>query len=112
MASLDLTFHALADPTRRRILSRLARSETSISDLAKPYKMSLQAVSKHLGVLRRAGLIQQRRQGRVRTCRLVARPLEDASAWMIEYRRFWEGQLDSLASFFEQDSATKKPKKK
>jgi DNA-binding transcriptional ArsR family regulator len=111
MPSLDLTFHALSDPTRRRILSRLAHSETSISDLAKPYKMSLQAVSKHLGVLRKAGLISQSRQGRVRTCRLVGRPLEDASGWLLEYRRFWEAQLDSLESFLAQESDPKKSKK-
>jgi len=111
MPSLDLTFHALSDPTRRRILSRLAQSETSISDLAKPYKMSLQAVSKHLGVLRRAGLIQQRRQGRVRTCRLMGQPLERAAGWLVEYRRFWEGQLDALENFLAQDTDTKRPKK-
>ncbi len=109
MPSLDLTFHALSDPTRRRILSRLAESETTISDLAKPYKMSLQAVSKHLGVLRRAGLIQQRQQGRVRTCRLVGRPLEDATKWLVEYHRFWSEQLDSLASFLEAESDNENP---
>ena len=99
--SLDSTFHALSDPTRRRILSRLARSETSISDLAKPFEMSLPAVTKHLGVLRRAGLVSQRREGRVRYCRLTAQPLQSATKWLFDYREFWEGQLDALEKFFE-----------
>ena len=101
--SLDSTFHALSDSTRRRILSRLARSETSVSDLAKPFRMSLPAVTKHLSVLRRAGLIQQRRKGRVRICRLTGQPLHDATRWLFDYRKFWEGQLDALERFFEQN---------
>jgi len=102
--SLDSTFHALSDPTRRRILSRLARSETSISDLAKPFQMSLPAVTKHLSVLRRAGLIEQRREGRVRYCRLRAQPLQSATKWLFDYRDFWEEQLDSLERFFEEQN--------
>jgi DNA-binding transcriptional ArsR family regulator len=111
MLTLDATFHALSDPTRRQILSRLARSETSISELAEPFNMTLPAVTKHLGVLRRAGLIEQRRTGRVRTCRLVGQPLQDAANWLVEYRRFWEGQLDSLEHFFEEHSDVKEPLK-
>ena len=101
MKTLDRTFHALSDPTRRKILSRLSRSETTIMELAKPFDMSLPAVTKHLRVLKRAGLISQRREGRVRTCKLLAEPLKDATNWLAEYRRFWDNQLDSLEEFLE-----------
>ncbi len=103
---LDSTFAALSDPTRRGILARLARrGETSVSDLAAPYKMSLPAVSKHLRVLEHAGLVSRQKDGRVHRCRLRAEPMKDAAAWIEHYRQFWEAQLESLARYLE-DSAT------
>src|ERR1700739_3433504 len=93
---LDPVFGALADPTRRAILASLAGGEASVSDLARPHRMSLPAVLKHLRVLERARLVAQRKTGRVRHCRLVALPLKDATDWLAQYRLFWEGQLDSL----------------
>src|SRR5271156_3780393 len=105
-ALLDSTFAALSDATRRGILARLARQgETSVSDLATPYKMSLPAVSKHLRVLETAGLVSRQKDGRGHRCRLRAEPMKDAAAWIEHYRRFWEAQLDSLARYLE-DSAT------
>jgi DNA-binding transcriptional ArsR family regulator len=104
-ALLDSTFAALSDATRRGILARLARQgETSVSDLAAPYKMSLPAVSKHLRVLEHAGLVSRQKDGRVHRCRLRAEPMKDAAAWIEHYRLFWEAQLDSLARYLE-DSA-------
>jgi len=94
--SLDATFAALADPTRRAILARLASGETSVTDLAAPFDMSLAAVSKHLKVLERAGLIARGREAQWRPCRLEAAPLEDASQWIGQYRRMWEQRLDRL----------------
>ena len=102
-AKLDATFAALADPTRRAILARLARGETSVGALARPFDMSLPAVSKHLRVLERAGMLRQDRQGRVRLCRLRADSLKTAARWIDRYSRFWTGQLDALAAFIEQD---------
>jgi DNA-binding transcriptional ArsR family regulator len=100
--ALDSTFAALSDATRRGILSRLARrGETSVSDLAAPYKMSLPAVSKHLRVLETAGLVSRQKDGRVHRCRLRAEPMKDAAAWIEHYRQFWEAQLDSLARYLE-----------
>jgi DNA-binding transcriptional ArsR family regulator len=105
-APLDSTFAALSDATRRGILARLARQgETSVSELAAPYKMSLPAVSKHLRVLEHAGLVARQKNGRVHRCRLRAEPMKDAAAWIEHYRRFWETQLDSLARYLE-DSAS------
>ena len=102
---LDSTFAALSDATRRGILARLAeQGETSVSDLAAPYKMSLPAVSKHLRVLEHAGLVSRQKDGRVHRCRLRAEPMKDAAAWIEHYRQFWEAQLDSLARYLE-DSA-------
>ena len=104
-ALLDSTFAALSDATRREILARLARrGETSVSELAAPYNMSLPAVSKHLRVLDRAGLVAKHKDGRVHRCRLRAEPMKDAAAWIEHYRQFWETQLDSLACYLE-DSA-------
>jgi len=104
-ALLDSTFAALSDATRRGILARLARQgETSVSELAAPYKMSLPAVSKHLRVLEHAGLVSRQKDGRVHRCRLRAEPMKDAAAWIEHYRQFWESQLDSLARYLE-DSA-------
>jgi DNA-binding transcriptional ArsR family regulator len=101
-AALDSTFAALSHATRRGILARLAsQGETSVSDLAAPYQMSLPAVSKHLRVLQDAGLVSRQKDGRVHRCRLRAKPMKDAAAWIEHYRKFWEGQLDSLARYLE-----------
>ncbi len=101
-AALDATFGALADPTRRAILARLALGETSVSKLAQPFRMSLPAVSKHLRVLDRAGLIEHRKDGRVRRCRLHPQPLKTAAQWIAFYQKFWEEQFDALEDFIEQ----------
>jgi DNA-binding transcriptional ArsR family regulator len=100
-AMLDSTFAALSDATRRGILARLALGETSVSELAAPYEMSLPAVSKHLRVLEGAGLVMRHKDGRVHRCRLVADPMKDAAAWIEYYRRFWEQQFDALAKYLE-----------
>jgi DNA-binding transcriptional ArsR family regulator len=99
---LDRTFAALADPTRRRILQDLAGGDHCVTDLARPYSMSLPAVSKHLRVLERAGLIQRRRCGRVHSLKLQAEPMKQAAGWIEEYRRFWEGSLDRLDEYLKQ----------
>jgi DNA-binding transcriptional ArsR family regulator len=93
---LDETFAALADPTRREILVALAQGDRYVSDLAAPFDMSLPAVSKHLSVLERAGLITREREGRVRRCHLEREPLADALQWIADYGRFWEQSFDSL----------------
>ena len=98
---LDAVFSALGDPTRRAILAHLALGEASVGDLAAPHEMSLPAVSKHLRVLETVGLIRKEKDGRVVRCRLEAAPLGDAAAWIAEYRRFWEAQLDALAGYLE-----------
>jgi DNA-binding transcriptional ArsR family regulator len=103
---LDEVFGALADPTRRRILEHLAQGDHCVTDLAKPYDMSLPAVSKHLRVLEEAGLIRRQRNGRVHRLKLEAKPLQQAAQWIEEYRVFWEGTLDSLANYLEK---TEKP---
>ena len=95
-ATLDGVFSALADPTRRAILVRLAEGEASVSELARPFAVSLPAVTKHLGVLERAGLLEHHKEGRVRHCRLVATPMRAADDWLSDYRMFWEQRLDSL----------------
>src|ERR1700730_13990274 len=96
-ALLDNTFAALSDATRRGILARLSQQgETSISDLAAPYDMSLPAVSKHLRVLERAQLVERRKEGRVHRCGLAAEPMKGAAEWIEKYRQFWERQFDSL----------------
>ena len=100
-AVLDRTFAALADPTRRRILAHLARGDQRVTHLARPHAMSLPAVSKHLRVLEKAGLLRRRRYGRVHEMQLDAKPLEKAAKWVQEYRRFWEGSLDRLADYLE-----------
>ena len=101
-APLDATFAALADPTRRAILSRLAKGEASVADLAEPFAMSQPAISKHLKVLERAGLISQGRDAQRRPRRLVARPLREASQWLENYRRFWEESLDRLEEYLQE----------
>src|SRR5690348_11471630 len=93
---LSVTFAALADPTRRAILARLAEGEATVNQLAEPFAMTLPAVSKHLKVLEGAGLITRGRNAQWRPCPLDARPLRDAADWMQQYRRFWEGRLDRL----------------
>jgi len=100
-ASLDRTFAALADPTRRRILAHLARGDQRVTHLARPHRMSLPAVSKHLRVLEKAGLLRRRRYGRVHQMQLEAGPLKKAAQWVEEYRKFWEGSLDRLAAYLE-----------
>lgn len=96
---LSSTFAALADPTRRAILARLSAGEASVKDLAKPFKMSLPAVSKHLKVLHRAGLIDQGRTAQWRPCRLEAAPLREVSDWLDKYRRFWDESFDRLDEY-------------
>jgi DNA-binding transcriptional ArsR family regulator len=102
-ATLDSTFGALADPTRRAILASLMLGETSLSDLAGPHRMSLPAVMKHVRVLQNAGLVSQKKIGRTRFCRLSPTPLRQAEDWIAQYRRFWEGAFDSLERFLNQD---------
>jgi DNA-binding transcriptional ArsR family regulator len=103
---LSTIFGALADPTRRAILNRLASGETSVTELAKPLEMSLPAVTKHLKVLQRAGLISQGRQAQWRPCRLQAAPLKNASAWIEQYRKFWEESLDRLGDYLQELQAS------
>ena len=111
---LDATFKALADPTRRAILADLFRRPASVSELARPYRMSLPAVMKHLRVLAHAGLILQRKSGRSRHCRLSAKPLQQAETWLSRYRSFWDNQFASLDRYlaqqkFTEDSRCPKP---
>jgi DNA-binding transcriptional ArsR family regulator len=96
---LTTTFSALADPTRRAILARLSAGEASVSELAEPFAISLPAVSKHLKVLERAGLIARSREAQWRPCRLEAGPLKEANAWLDGYRRFWEESFDRLDEY-------------
>ncbi len=106
--ALSATFAALADPTRRAILAKLASGECSVSELAEPFNMSLPAVSKHLRVLARAGLIVQRRDAQRRPCRIEASPLEDVADWAEHYRHIWEERLDRLDEYL-QTLKTKEP---
>lgn len=99
---LDRTFGALSDPTRRRILEHLAGGDRCVTDLARPYRMSLPAVSKHLRVLENAGLVRRQRDGRVHRLRLEARPMQQAQAWIEEYRKFWEASFDRLDEYLKQ----------
>jgi DNA-binding transcriptional ArsR family regulator len=103
-SKLDAVFSALADPTRRRILARLARGSASITELAEPFPMTLPAVSKHLRVLERAGLMRREREGWYHRCHLEARPLEDAVSFLARYRPFWERTLEELAHYVESSS--------
>src|SRR5262245_45735910 len=100
-ASLNKTFSALSDPIRRGIINRLAAGEMQVAELAKPYKVSAPAISRHLRVLKKAGLVIQDRQGRIRVCRLRPEPLRTATEWLNHYRRFWTDRLDDLAAFLE-----------
>ena len=101
-ARLDATFTALADPTRRAILSRLASGEATVNDLARPFDMSQPAISKHLKVLERAGLVAIGREAQARPRRLVARPLAEATEWLENYRKFWEHSFASLDALLEE----------
>ena len=98
-SELDHIFAALADPTRRAILQALARRPATINEIAKPFSVSLNAISKHVMVLERAGLLRREVHGREHVCRLQARPLEDATAWLEHYRQFWEVRLDALERY-------------
>ena len=108
---LDATFAALADPTRRAILARLATGDANVTELAKPFDMSQPAISKHLKVLERAGLISRGRDAQSRPCRLEPRRLKEATAWMERYRRFWEESFDRLDEYLDEMKNTKKEKK-
>ena len=99
---LSLTLSALADPTRRGILARLATGEATVKDLAQPYDMSLAAVSKHLKVLEGAGLISRGKDAQYRPCKLEAGPLRDVAGWLEDYRKFWEASLDRLEDYLAQ----------
>jgi DNA-binding transcriptional ArsR family regulator len=99
---LNITFAALADPTRRAILARLTSGEASVTELAEPFEMSLPAISKHLKVLERAGLIARGREAQWRPCRLAAGPLRDAADWLEHYRRFWDESFDRLEDYLRE----------
>jgi DNA-binding transcriptional ArsR family regulator len=113
MDRLSSTFSALADPTRRAILARLALGETSVNEIAKPFEMSLPAVSKHLKVLEHAGLITRGRDAQWRPCRLEVAPLKEAAGWIDFYRKFWEASFDRLEAYLQDlQSQETKPKKR
>src|SRR5271167_850959 len=99
--NLSTTFAALADPTRRAILARLALGETSVTELAEPFEMSMPAISRHLKVLEKAGLISRGREAQWRPCRLKAEPLKQAADWLDEYRQFWEQSFDRLDEYLK-----------
>jgi DNA-binding transcriptional ArsR family regulator len=105
---LSATFAALADPTRRAILERLRSGECSVGELAEPFTMSMPAVSKHLRVLERAGLVAQRRDAQWRRCRIQAGPLQEAAQWTENYREIWEGRLDRLDNYLQEMKAKEK----
>jgi DNA-binding transcriptional ArsR family regulator len=107
--TLDTTFAALADPTRRAILARLARGETSVMELAKPFAMSLPAISKHLKVLQRAGLIARSREAQFRPCRIESAALKEVDDWLEHYRRFYDESFDRLDDYLRK-LQTKEPK--
>ncbi len=105
--ALNRTFGALADPIRRAILARLARGNATVGDLARPFNVSRPAISKHLRVLERAGLVRRDRDGRVSRCGLDAEPMREAADWVERYRKFWEGQLDALSHYLAEDKPVK-----
>jgi DNA-binding transcriptional ArsR family regulator len=107
---LDATFAALADPTRRAILARLARGEASVLELAEPFALSQPAISKHLKVLERAGLISRSRDAQRRPCRLEGRRLQQAADWIGSYRQFWEESYDRLDDYLQELQAKEKPR--
>ena len=110
--TLNLTFAALADPTRRAILSRLAAGNASVNEIAAPFKMSLPAISKHLKVLERSGLITRGREAQWRPCRLKAKPMKQAADWLDHYRRFWEESFDRLDDYLKELQAQQKQERK
>jgi DNA-binding transcriptional ArsR family regulator len=107
LSRLDAVYGALADATRRAILTHLAESSATVGELAAPFRISRPAISKHLRVLERAGLVRRTAEGRVSRCQLNAKPLQAAADWMNTYRVFWEGQLDRLAQHFASTPTTK-----
>jgi DNA-binding transcriptional ArsR family regulator len=110
-APLDATFGALADSTRRAILTRLAHGDATVTELASPFAVSLPAVSKHLRVLESAGLLQREIHGRIHRCRLAPQPMKDAAAWIETHRTFWETQFDALAKYLESTNENKEKTK-
>ena len=104
---LDRIFRALSDPTRRAILHRLAEGDAPVSELAAPFDMSLPAFTKHLNVLRRAGLLETEKSGRVRRCHIDHRPLQQVADWIAEYRQFWDTRLDRLDDYFKKSATDK-----
>jgi DNA-binding transcriptional ArsR family regulator len=108
-ANLDATFGALSDPTRRSILTTLQRGHASVSELARPHDISMPAILKHLHVLEQAGLIEQKKTGRVRMCRLTVAPMQQAADWLSMYRVFWDNQLDNLGRFLDRTNPNKSP---
>lgn len=112
--TLSQTFSALSDPTRRAMLARLSKGEASVSDLAKPFlkEMSLPAVTKHLKVLEKAGLVTKSRDAQWRPCKINARPLKDATDWMEQYREYWEASFDRLGEYLKTVTAKEKAKGK
>ena len=98
---LDLAYHALADPTRRGMLARLSRAPASVSELARPFRMSLPAVMQHLQLLEASGLVRSEKKGRVRTCRIEPKALAEAESWIVEQRTLWEGRTDRLQAYLE-----------
>lgn len=105
-AQLDATFAALANPTRRGLMDRLAKGEATVTELAEPFTMSLAGVSKHLRVLEEAGLVQRRVVGRVHHLSLQGEPIADAAAWLLRYRHFWQESLDALEAYLEEEGAS------
>jgi DNA-binding transcriptional ArsR family regulator len=108
-ARLDATFAALADPTRRAILARLAKGEATVNELVAPFKLSQPAISKHLKVLEKAGLISRGRDKQKRPCRISAEPLAEANEWLEDYRKIWEANFDRLDNLLEELKSDKKP---
>lgn len=109
MYQLDTTFAALADPTRRAILMRLASGQATVTELAEPFAMSLPAISRHLKVLERAGLIARGRAAQSRPCRLAPTPLAEAAEWIDRYRQFWEESFDRLEGYLKKLQAEEQP---
>ena len=109
---MSSTFAALADPTRRAILARLATGESSVTEIAEPFDMSLPAITKHLKVLERAGLISRSRDAQWRPCKLEAKPLQQAADWVEQYRKFWEESIDRLEDYLSELQAREKQKEK
>src|SRR4051794_23258165 len=108
-ATLDATFAALSDPTRRAILARLAKGEATVNELVAPFRLSQPAISKHLKVLEKAGLITRGRDAQRRPCRIEARPLAEADAWLEGYRKIWEANFDRLDALLDELNARKTP---